>query len=156
MKRRISTKSVGYGISLQETKDYIRIEHTLEDALLNGLITASYKHICNETNRDFVETAYTASVSGSESILASYLPVQDVSTGSVFENPSLVIVENYIGDISWKTEKGTTVVPDEIKTAQLMLCAHWYENRGAHSIGSTTPLAFAVGSLIAPYIIQFP
>ena len=155
MKRIIGKHPVNYGVTLDTVKAYVRVEHNLEDSLIESLVTASYNHICNSTRRDFVETQYTASVSGSENIFASYLPVQDVTTGSVSYDPSIISVTDYVGNVSWTVEKGNTETPVDVKTAQLMLVAHWYENRGTMAIGSMTPLAFAVDALISPYSISY-
>lgn len=48
-----------------------------------------------------------------------------------------------------------SVTPDAIRTAALMLVAHWYDNRQAVAIGTITKeLEFAVADLLRPYRLQ--
>lgn len=48
-----------------------------------------------------------------------------------------------------------SVTPDAIRLAALMLVAHWYDNRQAVAIGTTTKeLELAVADLLRPYRLQ--
>ena len=55
--------------------------------------------------------------------------------------------------ITWVAGYGTAAaVPAAIRSAMLLLIAHWYDNRAAVSVGdSVSEMPFAVASLLAPF-----
>lgn len=155
---KIKTPS-SYGVTLQTAKDYLRVEHTLDDVLLSSLVSASYHQVCNEANRDFVETSYTESfVSASTEFLATQ-EVFDVSSGSLVSryDGNWVVFDSYFnGTITYKTAVSASM-PEPVKIAQLMLVSQFYDNRSPVVIGaSVSKLDFAVEALINPYKLVNP
>lgn len=57
---KITTPPVEEPVSLSEIKDQLRIDHDVEDALLNSMITAARIHCENIARRVFVTRTYTA------------------------------------------------------------------------------------------------
>jgi hypothetical protein len=156
---RTKNSVASYGITLQEAKDYLKVEHTLEDTILSSLVSASYEQICAETNRDFSETSYTDTIRSGSCVFVTSQTVDSISSGSLDnrDDGAYVTFENiYNGPISYTVATGGSV-PQNAKVAQLMLVSHWYENRNPYAIGvSATPLGFAVESLLTPFKIVRP
>lgn len=148
-----------YGVTLQEAKSYIKVEHDLEDAFIDALVTASYEQVCNEANRDFVETTYTEMYdSGSTEFLATQ-NVYQLSSGSLVNRSdgNWVTFDDYFtGTITYKTAVSSSM-PETVKIAQLMLASSWYDNRAPQIVGaSVAKLDFAVTALIQPYKLVNP
>lgn len=148
-----------YGVTLQEAKSYIKVEHDLEDAFIDALVTASYEQVCNEANRDFVETTYTEMYdSGSTEFLATQ-NVYQLSSGSLVKRSdgNWVVFDDYFtGTLTYKTAVSASM-PEAVKIAQLMLISSWYDNRAPQIVGaSVSKLDFAVTALIQPYKLVNP
>lgn len=148
-----------YGVNLQAAKDYLKVEHSLEDTFIGALVTASYEQVCNEANRDFVETTYTVMYdSGSTEFLATQ-DVYQLSSGSLVKRSdgNWVVFDDYFtGTLTYKTAVSASM-PDVVKIAQLMLVSSWYDNRAPQIIGaSVSKLDFAVTALIQPYKLVNP
>lgn len=57
-------------------------------------------------------------------------------------------------DPGYDTDENRLLLDDDIRAAMLLLIGHWYANREAVNIGNiTSPVPFAVGSLLQPYRI---
>lgn len=154
-----SKQPASYGLTLTETKTYLKVEHNLEDTLLNGLISASYQHVCNHCNRDLVETVCTTSFySGSTEFIATQ-DVTDLSTGSLvrrYDGNWIVFDDYYTGNVSYRTAVSSSM-PEPAKIAQLMLVSQFFENRSTIVVGaSVSPLQIAVDALLQPYVLVNP
>lgn len=135
-----------YGPSLDEYKNYLRVEHNTDDAYISSLATASLRLIYSHTNSDVIQTTYTyANESGS--IVYTYDSVSEV-TGALQTGYKLEITA---ATASFKTNAGVTLMPEDVKIAQYMMVAHLYENRGIVSPINLTKIPFAVDVLLAPY-----
>jgi len=148
-----------YGVTLDIAKSYVKVENDLEDLMINSLVSASYIQICNEANRDFLETSYTETfVSGSSEFLATQ-DVYNLSSGSLVQSSdgNWVVFDDYFtGTITYKTAISASM-PESIKIAQLMLVSSWYDNRAPQIVGaSVAKLDFAVEALIQPYKLVNP
>ena len=144
-----------YGLTVSESKNYLKVEVSDDDALIEALVTASYEQVTAECNRDFFATQYTMSVwSSSGDIFLSTQTVDNVSTGSLKEvNGSwyTYIDSTYSGDISFSVASSGSL-PKGVKVAQMMLINNWYENRLPQVFGvSSAPLEFSVNALLSPY-----
>lgn len=157
---RIRSNILDYGVSLTEAKNYCRVEVTEDDVLISALITSSYEQVTAECNRDFAPCTYSFNVhSGSGDIFVTTQDCQNISTGSVkYLNGSWYTFINgyYTGPITYTVASGS-VVPNNVKVAQLILVSHWYDNRQPQTIGaSSTPLDFTVNALLNPYRLVMP
>ena len=157
---RTRTNIQSYGVTLSEAKNYARIEVTDDDTLVSALITASYEQVTAECNRDFTACTWSFNTwSGSGDIFVSTQEVNTINTGSLkYWNGSwYTYIENfYSGPIVYTVASGSTI-PSNVKTAQLMLISHWYDNRQPQVIGaSSTPLDFTVNALLNPYKLIMP
>jgi hypothetical protein len=149
-----------YGCTVSESKNYLRVETSEDDPLIEALITASYEQVTAETNRDFTPTTYNMSIwSSSGDIFLSTQTVNSVSTGSLKEVDGswyTYIDQTYNGPLTF-TVAASGSVPSNVKVAQLLLINHWYEIRTPDVIGaSATPLAFSVQALLSPYKLVRP
>lgn len=152
---RTRTNIYNYGPTLNEAKNYCRIEVNDDDALVSALITASYEQVTAECNRDFTPCTYSLNVySGSGDIFVSTQDVNTISTGSLKQfNGSwyAYFTDTYSGDVIYTVADGGTV-PNNVKVAQLMLISSWYDNRQPQIVGaSVSPLDFTVNALLNPY-----
>ena len=156
MRTRLSVSS--YGITLQEAKDYLKVDNALEDDMLSSLISASYEQICAESNRDFAQSVYTQDiVSGSYAFITSQT-VNAASTGSIHNDPDgayLQFDDLWSGTVTYTVATGS-VVPQNAKVAQLMLVALWYEDRNPFITGRALKIDFAIDALLTPYKLVRP
>lgn len=148
-----------YGVSLETAKSYLRIEHDLDDSMINVCISASYIQLCNEANRDFVETNYIETFdSGSTEFLATQ-EVFNPSSGSIVKRTDgnwITFDDYFTGEITYKTAVSASM-PESVKIAQLMLVSQFYDNRSPVVIGaSVSKLDFAVEALVQPYKLVNP
>ena len=151
---RIRTNISNYGVSLSDAKNYCRIEVTDDDALVSSLISASYEQVCAECNRDFTPADYTLTVfSSSGDLFITTQNAYNINTGSVryidgswYSNFS----DTYTGNINYSVASGS-VVPNNVKTAQLMLVSQWYDYRQSQVDSSANNLDFTVNALLNPY-----
>ena len=159
---RTITNISSYGPTLTESKLYLRVDITNDDALISALITASYDQVTAECNRQFSPCTQSMTVfSSSGDIFLSTQTVNTVSTGSLKEYAGSWYTyipegEFFTGNISFTVASGSTI-PSNVKIAQQMLVNSFYENRLPESIGvSTSPLSYSVQALLSPYKLIRP
>ena len=151
-----------YGPTLTEAKTYLRVDDTNEDSLISALITASYDQVVAECNRSFAPCTQSFNAfSSSGYIFLSTQTVNTVSTGSLTLNDGswysyIPDGEYYSGPVVFTVGSGS-VIPSNVKIAQMMLVNSFYENRLPEAIGvSTSPLSFTVNALLNPYKLIKP
>lgn len=156
---RIRTNISDYGLSLAEAKNYCRIEVSDDDALVSSLITASYEQVCAECNRDFTPASYSISFfSSSGDLFITSQDAYNISTGSVkYLDGSWYsyFQDTYTGTLTYEVASGS-VVPNNVKVAQLLLVSQWYDHRQSNVDKKTGTLDFTVNALLNPYKITKP
>jgi hypothetical protein len=150
-----------YGLTVSESKNYLKLEVNDDDSLIDVLITASYEQVVAECNRYFTPTTCSMNVfSSSGDLFLSTQTVLTVSTGSLKEVDGswyTYIDQTYSGPISFTLVQSGSKVPGNVKVAQMMLVNSFYENRLPEAIGNiTSPLSFSVGALLSPYKLTKP
>jgi hypothetical protein len=159
---RTTTNISSYGPTLSEAKNYLRVDINEDDALISALITASYDQVTAECNRDFSACTHSMYVfSSSGDIFVSTQTVNTVSTGSLKEYAGSWYTyipegEYFTGNIIFTVASGS-IIPTNVKVAQMMLINSFYENRLPESVGvSTSPLSYSVQALLSPYKLIKP
>lgn len=148
-----------YGPTLSEAKNYLRVDHSLDDGLINAFVSASYDQVCNETNRDFSPTVTTVDIISGSTEFITIQEISNVSSGSLElrEDGSYVVFPSYFnGKLRYETAVSSSV-PDTVRVAQLMLISNWYDQRGNCVVGaSVAKLDYAVEALLSPYKLVSP
>jgi hypothetical protein len=159
MKKLISRTN--YGASLTEVKTYLRLDTgTVEDTLLNTLITGSYKHIANSSNRDYTETEYDVGLtSASYNNFISLQEVDYANSGSLrneADGAYLDFTSSFTGDVRIRVATSASM-PEDIKMSQLLLLGHWYDNRNVYVIGANaTKLDLGMERVLGTYTLLRP
>src|SRR6188474_1243413 len=127
-----------YGLSVSESKNYLRVETDEDDYLIDSLITASYEQVSAECNRDFTPATYSMNVySSSGYIFLTCQTVDSCTVGSARELGGAwysFIDNSYSGNITFTVADGQDV-PKNVKVAQMILVNNWYENRLPQVLG---------------------
>jgi hypothetical protein len=148
-----------YGLSLNETKEYLRVDNIHEDNLIKTLITGSYIAITNECNRDFFETSYTQSFVSASTEFISTQEIYDLSTGSLVYSSDgyYVTFDDYFSnEITYKTAISGSM-PENVQIAQLMLISQWFDERASYVIGaSISQLHYGIATILQPYQLVNP
>lgn len=143
-----------YGLNLPETKNYLKVEHTIDDDLINVLITGSYIHVRNFTNRDFLPTTSSLNLYDQEVAYLSGQRPDWIGTGSLLQANNRYYVRfdaPYSGPVLYGTG-AVNAYPTDLKIAQMMLVASAYEIRGNDVIGvSISRPSTAAETLMTPY-----
>lgn len=177
----ITTPAAADPVTLAEAKAHLRVDGTVEDSLITGLVASA---------RDYVE-AYTGIAIASRGITVkcdtfddlaalSIAPVSAVASisyvdtsgatqtlaGTVYE----LRADGLTGSIALKYNQawpeiqpgsritvvatvGYATTPESLKLAILLLIALWYDNRAAASDRAMMPMPHAVDALLANYRI---
>ena len=131
----------GEPVTLQEAKDWCRIDVTDDDTLITSLITAA-RIICeNYANLSFIERTVTAKIkNGLGGIQLPYGPV--ISEVAFYDDEDVELTDYLLkdGDSNEVTaiyNAGYEALPENLKTAILNQIAWMYENRGNAKIASS-------------------
>ena len=171
---RLVTGPASYPVTLAEAKAQCRVDSTIEDALINGLIAAAAAHVEQYIGRAIMAQTWelTADAWADEFILKG--PVQSVTSikyldtasaeqtvsASLYEldaaNDRVVFLSSFsapalrgeVNDITVRFVAGFTATPDDLKLAVLLLIDLWYNNRSAASDRTMTPMPHAVDALL--------
>ena len=131
----------GEPVTLQEAKDWCRIDVTDDDTLITALIKAA-RIICeNYANLSFIERTVTAKIKNGLGGIS--LPYGPVTSEVAFYDDEDVELTDYLlkdGDSNEVTaiyNAGYEALPENLKTAILNQIAWMYENRGNAKIASS-------------------
>lgn len=160
-------------VTLQEAKDYLRVDGNTEDALIQALIKASRKHCESYCGKSLVRKTVTVqSFSYPYQFQVPHGPLESVddvikvvtidSKGNESELqwlantglfPKIVISGGDKGEkFLLQYEAGFTVLPEDIKLAILMMTNTMYERREDFSDMPAIPSPIGVKALLEPYI----
>jgi hypothetical protein len=166
----VSEGSVTEPVTLEEVKDWLQVDFTEHDGLLNGMIKGARRTIeklCNislvpkavtldveTTGDEKVPMPYTASFSGSPALVVKSFDSNDTETTLVSGTDFYVRGNNIrIGEgrysVSYTTVPGT--IPEDIKEAIKMEVAERYANRGENL--TTSGLSKGAIEKVSPYQI---
>lgn len=166
-------------ISLDEAKQYLRVDFADDDTLITSLIKTAREYCEQILNASLVEKRYEYYLD--KFPLENYIkipkpPLTAVESVTIKDSEGIensfndyVVVENefeeskILATNGWPNIElypansikitytaGYSTVPEPIKMAVLLLISHWYENR--EIIGQTTSqIDFTVNALISPY-----
>jgi len=140
------TAVVTYPVSLAEVKLWCKLStSTVEDTLLNSLITAATEAAEKYTNRLFISrtvTGYYAFLDGSSDFENGYFitlrraPVTAVTTVKVYVDDVLTTIEATEYNLKQSNGGFSRIV---FETAIKETIANWYQNRGDCGSGSELP-----------------
>tara|TARA_Y100000592_G_scaffold70966_1_gene110452 strand:- start:2738 stop:3292 length:555 start_codon:yes stop_codon:yes gene_type:complete len=182
MKLEIITQPTGTDIvSLNDAKEFLRVDHTDEDTTITRLINAAVQHCQDYTGRHFVASNFNLYLDDFYNCEFSTSPINSISSvkyynasnelttlatskywvddkrepGRIhFDNPPDVYDDRFNGVIIAGSLGEAPATP--IIHAVRMLVAHYYENRRAVITGTTsieTPLG--VAALLNPYRVIY-
>lgn len=140
-------------ITLNQVKDWLKIDTTDEDSLLNNITTAA-RILCEQyTNISFIQRKVIAIVNNSlGSIELPYSPIgeildlQDVDGNELTDYEVTGVVHKRLKTpekdyLRVKYTAGFTTLPQNYKTALLTAIAYIYEHRGDEQFGELSPMA---------------
>lgn len=177
--RRITTLSVPDSLTLDEVKDYLRINFSDDDSFITTLIAVSLEWVNTYTQRPILATDYSDEYGEFDTV-----PVQILvrETEAPLSKPTVSYTNNLSvetpyppGDIKYDycpvmrtitldfdnrpdiqaesfikvNWSVAAVAPDEARQSRLLVIANWYENREAVVTGSTSELQFGVKALLS-------
>ncbi len=137
-------------VTLQEAKDFCRIDIDTDDALISALITAARKMCEAYTNISFVQRDFTVQLSNPNGgIFLPYGPITDLTVydadGDEIQSPDLElsegdfvqILEPWDERMSAEYTGGYETLPENLKTGLKNAILYLWDNRadGADSIG---------------------
>ena len=123
-------------ITLQEAKDWCRIDVPDDDALITSLITAARMLCENYANLSFIKREVTAKIkNGLGGFIAPYGPVISVTSAKDSDGNDIDITAfdfdcAYPDKITVVYQAGYEALPQDLKTALLNQISFLYENRG--------------------------
>ena len=121
-------------VTLQEAKDWCRIDVADNDTLITSLIKAA-RAICeNHANLSFIKRTVTAKIkNGLGDFIAPYGPVISVTSAKDSDNIDIIGFNfdcAYTGNVTVTYEAGYEALPQNLKTAILNQIAWMEQNRG--------------------------
>lgn len=144
-------------VTVQEAKDYCRVDFSEDDVLFAQLIAASRQQLERYTNRVFLKATckalYTQQGCG-DRVLLSYSDNIVLANSSPYADG--LVGESYIDTEDRKVELEYTAgyeqasMPEWIKQAVLMSVAYRYENRG--DVAAQSGINGEVKAFVAPYV----
>ena len=186
MGSKIAVEPTEHGITLAETKEYLKVEHDADDITIRTLIEAAREHIEKLTWRALTPRTIMLYLSAWDSrILLPEPPLKEITGINYIDvdgNIQTLASGDYLVDDtavpavlmpgygkSWPAVRnvpnaieityicGYETLPSSLKTAMLLLVAHWYEHRAAvEEGGNYAPLPIAVDALVDGYrVVRF-
>ncbi|TFJ92141.1 head-tail connector protein [Lentibacillus salicampi] len=165
MHLKVITEATESAVSVDTVKDYLRIDYSDEDMLIQSMIGASVSHVETFIRRSLAPKTYELTCEVSGLIKLPNPPVTSIekvtigghaindymrvpSEPNVLEIPcddkNLTLEVQYIA--------GYNKLPKPIEQAVLLLISHFYENREAVIVGtSVVKMPFSVEALLYPY-----
>lgn len=146
-------------LSLQEIKTWCRVDHDDEDLLLTGLADSARDFVEQYTGRAIIPQTVSVlldNVPAGRTVPLPRLPVSatpNLALTVYASDGTTTAAQGFvIGDLLYSTgssfpagerlhitySAGYVSVPGNLRTAMLMLIAHWYENREAVLTGTIT------------------
>lgn len=121
-------------VTLQEAKDWCKIDVSDDDALINALITAARIMCENYANLSFIKRTVTAKIkNGLGGFVAPYGPVIGTPTAKDSDGNDIADFDfdcAYPGKVTVIYQAGYETLPQNLKTALLNQIGFLYENRG--------------------------
>jgi hypothetical protein len=130
-----SDESTTEPVTLQEAKNWCRVDINDDDAIITALITAA-RIVCeNYANLSFIERTVTAKIhNGLGNITLPFGPVVGdiTSITDIYDTPltDYTLQTPYGTDLTVVYDAGYATLPENFKTAILCQIAWMYENRG--------------------------
>lgn len=171
MHLKVITPPAGEPINVQMAKDYLRIDHTEEDTLIEGLIGAARDHAEKFLRRSLAPKTYEMIVDGFHKELSIPNPplisIDNVTiideegneitptSYEVKDREPAILITDYDGsaeEMKIQFQAGYSELPKSIEQALLLLVSHFYENREIVIVGtSVVRIPFTVEALLRPY-----
>jgi len=121
-------------VTLQEAKDWCRIDVADDDSLITSLITAARIMCENYANLSFIKRTVTAKIkNGLGGFVAPYGPVIGTPTATDSDGNAITdfdLDNSYSGNTTVTYQAGYETLPQNLKTALLNQISFLYENRG--------------------------
>ncbi|GCD83673.1 hypothetical protein PTHTG4_27370 [Parageobacillus thermoglucosidasius] len=164
-------------VSLQEVKNYLRIDHTEEDTFVQSLIVASRQYIEQLTRRSIAVQTWELTLDSfpNDEILIPLPPLKTINSITYMKNgmqQTLTTYEmdnvseparlkgdwpdtdNVMNAVKIEFIAGYDTCPEPLRQAMLLLISHWYENREIVSFnGALNNIPFTVDALVSQYKI---
>jgi uncharacterized phiE125 gp8 family phage protein len=177
MPYRLIEPPISEPISLQEVKNYLRIEHNEDDMLIQSLITTSRHHIEQLTRRSIAIQTWELTLDSfpDDEIIIPLPPLKTINhityikegisqtlTSYDLDNVSEPArlkgdwpdTDNVMNAVKIEFIAGYDTCPEPLKQAMLLLISHWYENRAIVSFnGASHNIPFTVDALVSQYKI---
>ena len=113
-------------ISLQEIKDYLRVDHDADDNRISAMITQARSLVENKTGLSLVECDYRWFVSCSDIALrVPRYPVELTSDNATINERGYLKEYNGEGAIEFTSKPN--IIPDGLKPALFMFVEHLYD-----------------------------
>lgn len=129
-------------ITLQEAKDWCRVDITDDDTLITLLITAA-RIVCeNHANLSFIEREVTAKIiNGLGGFVLPYGPVTSITSVTIADGTDIYDADFSIDDPYGKLytvvyDAGYATLPQNLRHAVLNQIAFMYDNRGDERVQS--------------------
>jgi uncharacterized phiE125 gp8 family phage protein len=164
-------------VTVDETKAFLRIDHTAEDALIESLVAAARDVVENYLRRSVCTQTWTLVLDHLAGIVfLPRPPVTDITSVEVdglvadagdYENDAdrLIVLNGSLLDGEAKVvyQAGDSAnIPDYAKLAVMQTVAYWYENRQGQSVpaeyaaqATGIGLPPAVKALLAPHKVMW-
>lgn len=137
-------------LTLQETKDWCKIEQTTDDTIVTALITAARRMCESYSGIGFISRTITAVINNSNGgFTLPYGPVTVDPTGEDADGNDLDLTYNLtrLSDptgemlVTYEAGYGVGLLPEDLKTALKSQVLFLYENRGESTAGGLSPIA---------------
>jgi hypothetical protein len=153
------TAPAGVPVTVAEAKEHLRVDHSADDTLISGLISAAVGHLdgwSGVLGRCIMSQVWRVSVEAGEVVL----PMPDVTAASAGYEAgatALTVTASALGPVVTVTEDCdvtfTCAMPAglraAVRVAVLLLVGHWYANREAVGQG-LSELPLSVDALVSP------
>lgn len=180
MSLRLITAPASYPVTLAEAKAQCRVEDSIDDSLIEGLIAAATEHVELYTGRAIVSQTWEAVFDDfSDAMALTKGPVSSVTSVKYFDiseveqtvdpgnyaldaasDPAWVVkasdytwpeVAEGVNNVIIRFVSGYSTVPAPIKQAILLLVGQWYDNRADATDRPLIAMPNAVEALLTNY-----
>lgn len=165
-------------ITIDEAREYCRIDLTYDDALVVRLVNAAAAHVERITGWATTPQSYTKLIKNiRDTVRLPVWPVSAVTAIDVIGTTTRSVLSDFDVDLTERPARvtplsqsfgldtgetlritytaGETDAPDDMKQAVFMLVSHWYENREAVVVGTiSAEVSLGVNQLLAPFIAR--